>query len=86
MESKDDSKLLGHQFGSCCQDWLPGGSGPENWVGLDMLREQEASGRTPSLLGRPLSLDPIVPIVLGVQELEGRTLRLLLELLKLREE
>jgi hypothetical protein len=51
-----------------------------------MLREQEASGRTPSLLGRPLSLDPIVPIVLGVQELEGRTLRLLLELLKLREE
>lgn len=34
----------------------------------------------------PLSLDPIVPIVLDVQELEGRTPCLLLELLKLRKE
>lgn len=54
-----------------------------------MLREEEASGRAPSLLGRVggrLSLDPIVPIVLGVQELEGRNLCLLLELLKLKEE
>lgn len=34
---------------------------------MDVLREEEV----PSA---PLSLDPIVPIVLEVQELEGRTL------------
>lgn len=46
-------KLLGGQFGSWYQDWLPGGGGPEHWVGLGMLQEEEASGRTPILLWPP---------------------------------
>lgn len=50
-----------------------------------MLREEEASGRAPRH-HNPLSLDPVVPIVLDVQELEGRAPCLLLELLELKKE
>lgn len=54
------------------------------WVWV-CFRKRKHQAELPSSSG-PLSLDPIVPIVLDVQELEGRTLRLLLELLKLRKE